>query len=132
LAGQPQPAITVHRVFDPPLTNRLALDAALADLLARRLTLTLRLADDTQLAETLSFRQLTHTPARMALAAQGILARLLLTGGITEIRVTLAGLVAQQGEQPGLFGGVHRPGSCRLNSPICRPGLGRSASLWSS
>jgi protein ImuB len=116
---KPQPALTAHRLFDPPLTNRLALDAAVAELLtepavrlqaeyrlAGQLTLALRLADDTQLRESLSFRQPTHTPARMALAAQGVLARLQLTGGVTEIQVTLAGLVARQGEQPGLFGGV--------------------------
>jgi protein ImuB len=115
----PRPVVTARCSFEFPLTNHLTLNTALAELLAgpaarlqaeyrlaRQLTLELMLADDTRLQERISFRQPTHTLTRMALAAQGCLARLTLTAGVAEIKVTLTGLVSCQGQQPGLFDGL--------------------------
>lgn len=111
------PLETITHSFDPSLTNNLALDHALRELLslvssrlraayrvAHTVRLDLTLADGARRHEVVSLRRPAQQVTPLLLAVQARLARLDLSAGVNGLTLTLADMTPATGEQPALFG----------------------------
>jgi DNA polymerase-4 len=92
-------------------TMVMELAARLQGLVGRELRLRLHLEDGTAHQERLVMRQPSGDPERLARIAGGLIGRVEIGRGVTELEVILAGLVPARGKQLDLF--VHRTGQTR-------------------